>query len=343
MPYVTDVGTSCGQNFVNSGSAGTNDGFSIVNGHEFAETVTDQNPAGGWTNSGGSENGDLCAWNSGPGAPSQNLSLPTGAFAMQSTWGNDGAGGGDCEFSHSIVGNGGGGNTITVNNPGNQSGTVGTAASLQLSASDSQSGQTFTWSASGLPTGLSINSSGLISGTPSAAGTFSVTATATDTTGAQGSTSFTWTISSTGSNSIVNGGFETGTFSGWTTSGAATSIVSSGQHSGSFAARGGSTVPTNGNSNIAQTFTAKGSTLTFWYDVVCPDTVFYDWATATLRNNSTGTTTTILAKTCVSNSGWIQVNKSITIGTSYTLTLTNRDDNYFADPTYTLFDDVSTH
>ena len=50
MPYVLDLGTSCGQNFVNSGSAGTLDGFSIVNGHEYSETITDQNPAGGWTN-----------------------------------------------------------------------------------------------------------------------------------------------------------------------------------------------------------------------------------------------------------------------------------------------------
>jgi serine protease len=198
MPYVTDVGASCGENFVNAGSAGLDDGFSIVNGHEFAETITDQNPAGGWTNSTGSENGDLCAWNTGPGAPAQDLSLTTGTFAMQSTWGNDGAGGGDCEFSHAIVGNGGGGgNTVTVNNPGNQSTPRRTHVSLQMTATDSQSGQTFSWSASGLPSGLSINAStGLISGTTSRrTGTFTVTVTATDTTGAQGSTSFTWRVS----------------------------------------------------------------------------------------------------------------------------------------------------
>ena len=51
LPYLPDAGTSCGQNFVNSGSAGTLDGVTIVEGHEYAETVTDQNPAGGWTNS----------------------------------------------------------------------------------------------------------------------------------------------------------------------------------------------------------------------------------------------------------------------------------------------------
>ena len=64
------------------------------------------------------------------------------------------------------------GNTVTVTGPGNQSSTVGTAASLQINASDSASGQTLSYSATGLPAGLSINSStGLISGTPTAAGT----------------------------------------------------------------------------------------------------------------------------------------------------------------------------
>jgi hypothetical protein len=96
-------------------------------------------------------------------------------------------------------GGGGGGNTVTVTNPGNQTGTVGTAASLQMHASDSASGQTLTYSASGLPAGLSINaSSGLISGTPSAAGTSNVTVTATDGTSAHGSTAFTWTVSTSG-------------------------------------------------------------------------------------------------------------------------------------------------
>jgi hypothetical protein len=76
----------------------------------------------------------------------------------------------------------------------------GTAASLQVSASDSASGQTLTYSATGLPPGLSISSSsGLISGTPSTAGTYSVTATATDTTGASGAATFAWTVSSSSS------------------------------------------------------------------------------------------------------------------------------------------------
>jgi serine protease len=101
MPYVGDLGTSCGQNFVNSGAAGLLDGFSIVNGHEYAETLTDQNPAGGWTASAtGAENGDECAWiSSGQGA-SANVTMGNGAYAMQGTWSNDTN---RCEISHAIL------------------------------------------------------------------------------------------------------------------------------------------------------------------------------------------------------------------------------------------------
>jgi hypothetical protein len=112
-------------------------------------------------------------------------------------------------------------NTVTVTNPGSQTGTVGTAASLQISATDSASGQTLTYSASGLPAGLTINAStGLITGTPTTATTYSATVTAKDTTGATGSASFTWTINAaasgcTAAQLLGNPGFETGSISPW--------------------------------------------------------------------------------------------------------------------------------
>jgi hypothetical protein len=109
--------------------------------------------------------------------------------------------------------------TVTVTNPGAQSGTVGTAVTLQLSATDSAPGQTLTWSATGLPPGLSISGTstsgstgaGLISGTPTTSGNFTVTVTATDGTGASGSATFGWTIAVTPIFTLTNPGPQTGT------------------------------------------------------------------------------------------------------------------------------------
>jgi len=123
-------------------------------------------------------------------------------------------------------------NTVTVTNPGSQAGTVGTAASLQIAATDSASGQTLTYSATGLPAGLSISSTtGLISGTPTTAATSSVTVTATDTTGASGSATFSWTISAAsgcGAQQLIqNGGFATGSLTPWTASSGVLTAASS--------------------------------------------------------------------------------------------------------------------
>jgi len=220
LPYIPDAGTNCGEDFVNSGSAGLLDGVTIVAGHEYAETITDQFPAGGWTDSSGNEDGDKCAWiSSGQGA-SQDITLTTGTFAVQSTWANDFNGGqGGCEISHPIVTNGSA-NTVTVTNPGNQTSTVGTAVSLQIQATDS-AGAALTYAASGLPAGLSISAStGLISGTPTTAGTSDVVVSAADSTGASGSTSFTWTVNPAPScpsqQLLGNPGFETGSAAPWT-------------------------------------------------------------------------------------------------------------------------------
>ena len=118
-----------------------------------------------------------------------------------------------------FVNNGGQPGGPTVTNPGNRTGTVGVATSLQMSASGGT--PPYTWSATGLPPGLSINAStGLISGTPTTAGTYTVTVTARDTANQTGSTTFTWTINPPGGGctspgqKLVNPGFESGT-TGW--------------------------------------------------------------------------------------------------------------------------------
>jgi uncharacterized repeat protein (TIGR01451 family) len=96
-------------------------------------------------------------------------------------------------LARSLCSGGGAANTVTVTNPGSQTTTVGATVSLPVTATDS-AGATLTFTATGLPPGLSISSSGLISGSPSAAGAYPVTVTATDTANASGSAAFTITV-----------------------------------------------------------------------------------------------------------------------------------------------------
>jgi chitinase len=199
-------------------------------------------------------------------------------------------------------------NTVTVSSPGNQTGMVGTAASLKVSGTDSASGQTLTFSATGLPAGLSISSSGLISGTPTTAATSNVTVTATDTTGAKGSASFTWTISSTAPppSSLVNGGFETGSLSPWVCQ-AGDAVVTAPVHSGTHAAVISATNSQTGECD--QTITLSPNTtysLTGWTQG--------NYAYIGVSGGAT-------ASTWTSSSGWAQQTVSFTTGSSGTVTV----------------------
>ena len=105
MPYQPDAAGSCGMNFVNPTNNafgnGYFDGFSIVGGHEYGETITDPFPSSGWLDGSGAENGDKCAWiSSGQGAAA-NIALGGTSFAVQSLWSNAfNSGTGGCVLSY---------------------------------------------------------------------------------------------------------------------------------------------------------------------------------------------------------------------------------------------------
>ena len=129
QPYNMDSGAGCGVNFVNSGTAGTLDGYTMTLGHEWHEMMSDQFPAGGWTNHdtggtyAGQENSDECAWiAAGSTGGAANVAFSTGTFAEQASWSNDTN---SCAISHADVSGGGGGggggatalsNGVTVSN-----------------------------------------------------------------------------------------------------------------------------------------------------------------------------------------------------------------------------------
>ena len=128
--------------------------------------------------------------NSSTGVISGTITAPGSTVAVVTV--SDGTHSASQAFAWTVTGG------IALANPGNEANTDGDVVYLPLAATDPE-GETLTYSASGLPSGLSINSStGVISGTVgSSADTsspYSVTVTATDTGSHTKSQSFTWTI-----------------------------------------------------------------------------------------------------------------------------------------------------
>ena len=155
LPYLPDKGASCGANFVNTGTAGALDGVTMIGGHEYAETITDQNPAGGWMDPAGLENADKCAWAVGAGG-AQNITFSTGSFAMQGTWSNDT---GACAVSHPTVTNAPVANDFGLSvSPATGSAAAGTSLSATVStAVTSGTSQSVSLTATGQPTGVTVS------------------------------------------------------------------------------------------------------------------------------------------------------------------------------------------
>jgi hypothetical protein len=242
LPYQIDAGTKCFENFVNT--TGTNDGWSIVGGAEYADTITD--PFGdGWfdpsnTVSGGGivtggGIGDKCAGiapGTTGGAFNLTLSTSTTPFAVESLWSNASLSSG----ANGCVSTGAIGDSVSITSPGTRTSPVGVSVNLPIQGA-SAAGNPLTWSAIGLPAGLNINTStGAVTGTPTTVAAYTPTISATDVTGAHHSVSFNWTIN------------------------AATTGVVKGDHSKCLDDFGGSTT----NGNAVDIWTCNGTASQKW-------------------------------------------------------------------------------
>jgi beta-glucosidase len=87
-----------------------------------------------------------------------------------------------------------GAETVGVVNPFGYSSPKGAEVSFTMQAQDSSPSQALTFTATGLPPGITIAPNGTISGSGSALGTYTVTVTATDTEGISGTATFVWSV-----------------------------------------------------------------------------------------------------------------------------------------------------
>ncbi|MGW3045464.1 Ig domain-containing protein [Kitasatospora sp. NPDC001159] len=173
MPYLTDV-PACGTNWINTGARGRLDGYGIIGGHEYAETITDQTASGAWTDATGQENADKCSWIPvGANGGMFNLTLSTGVFPVQTTWSNyDHL----CTGDDPVFGNA----PLQVTQPCEQTVESGKPVDIPVLASD-RAGRPIAYSAKGLPAGLRIDpATGHITGTTHATGWKTITVTGRD-------------------------------------------------------------------------------------------------------------------------------------------------------------------
>ncbi|MFE2428412.1 glycoside hydrolase family 3 C-terminal domain-containing protein [Streptomyces sp. NPDC059373] len=144
-----------------------------VTAHDLAHW---SDSAGGWTTTAGS-------YQIMVGDSSRNLPL-TGALTVSSTL-----------SAKALTDTGSSGGSVTVTNPHGMSSQAHSAVELRIAGRTTTAGSALTFTATGLPAGLSISRSGVISGTATSTGTRTVHVTATDSGGATDTADFVWTVS----------------------------------------------------------------------------------------------------------------------------------------------------
>ncbi len=145
--------------------------------------------------------------------------------------------------------------TITIAPTTLTAATVATAYSQQLTASGGVASYTYAITAGTLPAGITLSNGGLVSGTPTAGGSFTFTVTATDHNGNTGAQAYTWTVN-----------------------GATITITPA-----------AGTLTATGETAYSQTFTASGGTPTYtWLETgTLPTGITFNAATATLSGTAT--------------------------------------------------------
>jgi len=146
----------------------------------FSQTFTASNTIGAVTFTTASTQPAGLALSTGgvlSGTPTQNGSFPIVVTATDA----NGCTGSGATYTLTI-----GCQVITVTNPATTTGTVNTAFSQTFTAGNTVGAVTFTLNSGTLPTGLSLSTGGVLSGTPTQSGSFPITVKATDANGCFG-------------------------------------------------------------------------------------------------------------------------------------------------------------
>ena len=120
----------------------------------------------------------------------------TVSVRTRSAWNAAGVSLANTAVSANVTANSGvpGAETVGVVNPWGYSSPKGTGVSFAMQAVDSNPAQTLTYTATGLPPGVTIAANGTVSGSGSTLGSYTVTVTARDTAGVSGSATFVWSV-----------------------------------------------------------------------------------------------------------------------------------------------------